>query len=686
MRLELILAFIISLLLLNRFVFKDISPMLILQLTCVLIAIVIAVDFGTKCTYLEKFEDNQHDTEERKNKLRFLESLIDEEEIEEDEVPADEVGDEDEEVAEGFATRAPTTTTRAPTTTTRAPTTTTRAPTTTTRAPTTTTRAPTTKGPAGGSGEFGEDISYLQFSPTMSLSFYFSVFNIRSYVPPNNLVNDIAFPSSIKQRNLTFARTPSIIDSDVRNGLFLGDNTILGPLTSDMRINSGSYTLFFMCRFDNLAQDADMVALKMYGNTRDNNALTLRFSHVDKSPVVQTCKVSVRIGGDMEYYYCTIDNRDKLPFDKNVSYLFAIVVFHSSIEVHMASSLSPTFQTSRILQKDITGSITLSNKEIEVNPTRNWNVYLKVFGGYDMPLRPVDLDKISMHMFLQDKNLDKSFYDHKMRAERLDLVIRESKKCRLDAASCSACKDVQWDQPHSLMMHADDNCLKAIDKYCMSNPGQQMCKCWNKGSAEYSAKRCSNLRNWVSGNVSHDIKKLDEASLKQIMSQYKLQKVPPPTSAPPKLTRPPMTKPPTTTAKTTTTKPTTTKKPLPTFAGKDKMPPNYTGAYGTNSLFDKTFNVDGDDALLQYMAHNLKQNRTKMPTNGPTNGPKMPTNGQMTTNPPTSENSQMRPHTHHLPPEHDPLLDNDYNEPRGLFGWFKDLFSSGVPRDYPMPE
>ena len=676
MRLELILAFIISLLLLNRFVFKDVSPMLILQLTCVLIVIVIAVDYGTKCTYLERFEDDQ----ESKKKLRFLESLIDEEKVDKPEAQAEEV--DDDEAAEGFlsvtqapttTTRAPTTTTRASTTTTRAPTTTTRAPTTTTRAPTTTTRAPTTttrapaiittgpptKGPAGGSGEFGEDFSYLQFSPTMSLSFYFSVFNIRSYVPPNNLMNDIAFPSSIKQRNLTFARTPSIIDSDVRNGLFLGDNTVLGPLTSDMRINSGAYTLFFMCRFDNLAQDADMVALKMYGNTRDNNALTFRFSHVDKSPVIQTCKVSVRIGGDMEYYYCTIDNRDKIPFDKNISYLFAIVVFHSSIEIHMASTLSPTFQTSRILQKDIAGSITLSNKEIEVNPTRNWNVYLKAFGGYDMPLRPVDLDKISMHMFLQDKNLDKTFYDHKMRAQQLDLVIRDSKKCRLDAVSCSACKDVQWDQPQSLMIHANDNCLKAIDNYCMSNPGQQMCRCWNKGSAEYSAKRCTNLRNWVSGNVSHDIKKLDDSALKQIMSQYKLQKVPPPTSAPPKTTRPP-----TTTAKPTTTKPTTTKKPLPTFASKDKMPPNYTGVYGTNSLFDKTFNVDGDDALLQYMAHNLKQNRT------------------MTTNTPSSENRQIRPHTHH-----DPLLDNDYNEPRGVFGWFKDLFSSGVPRDdYPIPE
>ena len=659
MRLELILAFITSLLLLNRFVFKDVSPMLILQLTCVLIVIVIAVDYGTKCAPLETFDEDH--TREDKKRLRFLEGLMKEEDlIEED--------------AEGFA-MAPTTTTKAPSTTTIAPTTTTtKASTTTTKASTTTTMGPTTtmapaptttmapatttKGPAGGSGEFGEDISFLQFSPENSLSFYFSVFNTKSYVPPNTMMYDIvpAPPGQGKQRMLSFTRTPSVIDSDVRNGLFLGDNMMMGPLSSEMRINSGSYTLFFMCRFDNLAQDADMIALKIYGNnTRDNNALTLKFSNVDRSNVMQTCKVSVRVGGDMDFFSSTIDNKDRLPFDKHLTYFFAIVMYHSSVEIHMSTSLDKAFKTTRILQKDIVGSVVLSNKEMEINPSKNWNVYLKTFGGYDSPLRPDDLDKISTHLFLQDKNLDKIFYEYKMQAKILEQNFRDNMKCKLDAATCDACsKQVRWDQPQSLMVHAEDNCLKAINSYCLANPGQYMCACWNRGSVSYSTKRCENLRNWMAGNVTHDITKLDDKTLKDIMKQYELKNIPPMTTAPPKTTQSP----------TTTSLPKSTTK-MPTTTTPTRTPtPSLTGPQGAGALLNNILDGD-DDPLLHYMSYNLKNNQKVPPPKSP---PKM--------------------HHHHVNPNahSDPLLDDAYDEPQGFFGWFKNLFSSGVPRDYPLPE
>lgn len=558
-------------------------------------------------------------------------------------------------------TKAPTS--KAPTTTTKTPT---KAPTTTTRQPTTTTQAPpptTTKVPeAGGLGSFGEDISFLQFSPTMSLSFYYSVFSTKSYIPPNTVMYDIIPSQNNKPRMLSFARTPSIVDSDVRNGLFLGDNAIVGPLTSDMGINSGAFTIFYMCRFDNLGADADMIAFKLYGNTRDNNALTVRYSHVDKSSVIQTCKMSVRIGGDMEYYYCTIDNRDKLPFDKKVTYFFAIVVYHSSIEVHMASSLDPTFQTSRILQKDSLGSVVLSNKEVEINPSKNWNVYLKAFGGYDLPMKPVDLDKISMHLFLQEKNQDKLFYEYKMRTQQLESAIAEAKTCKFDSATCNKCSNVIWDMTPSLMMHADESCLKAINDYCEKRPELQVCSCWNRGSTLYDSVRCVNLRRWATGAITHDIKKLDATTLNEIMKRYKLQNIPPSTTAPPTTTKVPTTT--TTTKRPTSTKPPTTT-PLPTLA--PRLPKSLTGVHGTNAYFDMG---DDDDALIKYMAHNLKRSRANNKSIAPSqaNRSKNPNKGQF--------------HTHY-DHEVDPLLLED-DEPVGFFGWVKNLFSSGVPKDdYP---
>lgn len=650
MRLELILAFITSLLLLNRFVFKDVSPMLILQLTCVLIVIVIAVDYGTKCAHLETFDEDQ--IGEKKKRLRFLEGLLKEEEE----------GD-----AEGFNALAPTTTkppnTPTTTTTSRAPTTTTTTTTTTSKAPTsTTTRAPTTttKGPAGGTNNFGEEISFLQFDPVMSLSFYFTVFNTNSYKPYTNVMYDIvpaAPQSSIQQRMLTFSRTPTFID-DAGNGLHLGDNMVIGPLSSDMRINSGTYTLFFMCRFDNLVQDAEMVALKLYGNnTQDNNALTLKFSNVDRNNLMQTCKVSVRIGGDMTFYTCTKENKDKFPFDKNLTYFFAIVKDASTVKIFMATSL--VTKPELILHKEFVGSVALSNKEMEINPSKNWKVYLKTFGGYDSALKDEYLDKISLHSFLHEKNLDKLYFDQKDKAEKMYQDMLNKMKCpkSFDAATCKACeKNIRWDEPQSLMNHAEDNCLKAISTYCLANPGAYMCACWNKESVMYSMNRCNNLRNWMAGNVSHDIKKLDEKSLEDIKKQYKLQHIPPSTTAPPKTTQPPTTTP----SHKPTTKMPTTNTTTPTAT------PKLTGPQGTGALLNNMLDGD-DDPLLHYMKYNMQKNQ-RVPS-------------------PAKSSDKMHHHHTHSNAHSDPLLDDMYDdEPQGFFGWFKNLLSSGVPKNYPSPE
>lgn len=613
MRLELILVFIISLLLLKRFIFKDISPVTILQLTCVLIVIVIAVDYGAVCPGIENFTDDT--TREVKNeKMRFLESLMTQEDIVEPVVEYKKL--------EQFDTMA------------------------------TATTAPPNKAIVAIGGESIDD---LQFSPTTALSFYYSVFSTKSYVPPSKYMYDIVPGNmSVNSRVLTFARAPSILDSDVQNGLFLGDNMVIGPLTSDMGINSGAYTLFFMFRPDNLMYSFDMVAFKLYGNTADNNALSIRFSDVDRSQVIQTCKMSVKVGSG-DYLYCIQDGNERMPFEKKVTYFFAVVMYHSAVEVHMSTSIDPTYATQQIMRRDLNGSVNPSNKALEINSTKNWNAYLKTFGGYDVPLKPADLNAISMHMFMQEKNQDKAFSEFKSKAESLEQVVMKMKQCPMDVDTCAACNTVNWDQGHSFIASADEKCLTAVNAYCTKNSELPMCFCWNEKFAGYKTRRCENLRRFASGAETYDINNLDIQTLAKIIAKYQLQPIPKTTTMPPTTTAQP--------AVTPTVGPT---KASPREKEKEKQQPTSTmkpkQTTTPNGMpTDLIPGDEDDDMLMRFMVDKMK-NKKKTTTPVPV------------------------PHHHHPHHHHHhhrrPHYDEEMLQDHGFWGWFKSLFSAGVPDDY----
>lgn len=621
MRLALVLTFILSMLLLRHYVYRTITPLTILQLTCILIVVVIAVDYGAPAGAVEFYTDAQQE-EANDEKLRFLSDLMKKEEF--------------QEAARSGVSGTPTRIVAA----TRAPT----APTTTRGLATTATPAPVAKTatttPPPKAGDDVEDITVLMETSDseVPLSFYFSVYSTESYVGSGHKEwLDIA--GSIPNLSLTFERVPSILNFDTRNGLFLGDNRVLGPLCSELGLDSGAYTLFFAVNIQDLvASDVPMDILKLFGNTLDNNALTVRMSEVDRSNVIQTAKLSVKVGGSPNWFYCKINDNPNLPFDKLITYLFAVVCHHSYAEVFMASSLNHHFMS--ILKYDLNSSAKLSNKELEINSSRNFNAYLKAFGGYNTALQPTDLTRLSEHVFSQERKKDRVFVAQRQQLNSMEAELQSIQQCPYDTNTCAACEDVpNWASPR-VFMDASPGCMSEINNFCTKNPSHSMCDCWQKSSKGYNSRRCVNLRRYMTNGEYHDLQQLDKEALQTIKKLYKLQEIPPVTTSTP----PPST--PTPTLRPTTRPPTTAAPTLPPIESKDDLMKAMMNATAKGEELS-------DEAMLLGMLANRKK-------------------------------KSLPPHSHKvLVPE--PLADDP--PPRGFFGWLRSLFSSDVsPADFAPPK
>ncbi len=645
MRLGLVLSFILSLLLLKRFVYKRMSFLTILQLTCVLIILIIAVDYGSKQSNVEFYVDAQEE-EAQHEKLKFLGDLLKQEDTGDKEAGVKETGHKESFVAPVSDCNCPNTTEEVC------------GEDNVTYRNSCLAQCNNVKvlkfspcdAPAGGvSSQSGiEIIDDLRIGTHAPLSFYFTVYDMKSYPSAGSRAwFDIA-----KRKNdleLMFARVPSITNLEVENGLYMGDNSAIGPFTSDLGINSGAFTIFMMVRIQDLVADSTPIdILKLYGNTQDNNALTLRLSEVSRANVIQTAKISIKIGGSPNWFYAKINNNTNIPFDSQVTYFFAIVCQQSNVELFMSSSLDHHMRT--IMKYELNSTISLSNRAMELNPSKNFNAFFKTFGGYDAALQPGELDKVSAHMFMEEKKQDKVYMQEKERAAIMESKMNALRKCPYDATTCSKCEDIKdWSTPRALM-DADTKCLSEINRFCTKNPYHELCGCWNKMDKNYDSKKCQNLVRYLTNAEYYDLKDLDSSSLDTVKKLYKLQDVPPPTSAPPMTSTPP---PPTTTRPPPT--PTPTRAPLQSL---DAM--MLAAARGSD--------IGEDEMMRMMMDRMMKKKRDE------DNEPVV-----MDTVVPAR-----RPRPQMPPP---PLFEDE--PPRGVWGWVKSLFTSDIPDsvpDWPTPE
>jgi hypothetical protein len=650
MRLGLVLSFILSLLLLKRFVYKRISFLTILQLTCVLIVLIIAVDNGSKQNSVEFYIDAQEE-EAHQEKLKFLGDLLKQEDLGNKE-SSGEKGDSGNK--ESFV-----------------------APVSDCNCPDTiqevcgednvtyrnsclaqcnnvkvhkfsACQAEAITAIGGVPAQSGiEVIDDLRIGNHAPLSFYFTVYDMKSYPSAGSRAwFDLA--KRKQDLELMFSRVPSITNLEVENGLYLGDNSVVGPFTSDLGINSGAFTIFMMVRIQDLVADSTPIdILKLYGNTQDNNALTLRLSEVSRANVIQTAKMSIKVGGSPNWFYAKINNNTNIPFDSQVTFFFAIVCQHSNVELFVSSSLDHHMRT--IMKYELNNTISLSNKAMELNPSKNFNAFIKTFGGYDAVLQPGELDKVSAHMFMEEKKLDKQYMQEKERAAVMESKMRSMKQCPYDTATCNKCDDVKdWSTPRALI-DADTKCLSEINRFCTNNPYHELCSCWNKSDKNYDSKKCQNLMRYLTNAEYYDLKDLDSSSLETVKKLYKLQDVPPPTTAPPMTSTPPP---------TTTRKPVT---PMPTRPPLKSMDSMMLAAARGNDI--------GEDEMMKMMMEKLMKKKNKEEDSEPV---------VMDTIVPARRPKPA------VPP---PLFEDE--PPRGVWGWVKSMFTSDIPDsvpDWPTPE
>lgn len=623
MRLGLVLSFILSLMLLKRFVYKRMSLLTILQLTCVLIVLMIAVDYGSAKQGTVEFYMDAHDEEVRHEKLKFLSGLMDKEDEDKKESFAQSkkecdcpstgsqvCGEDNKEYLNSCVAQCNGVKVKS--------------------------FGPCAAKATDAAANY-EDMDGLRISAHTPLRFYFTVFDPRSYPA----VGSKAWFDLAKHANnleCTFARIPNILNFNVQNGLYLGDNAVMGPLSSDLGINSGAFTVFMLVRIQDLVPDNTPIdILRLYGNSQDNNALTIRLSEVSRSNVIQTAKLCIKVGGSPNWFYAKINENLNIPFDSQVVYMFAVVCQHSNIEVFMSTSLDIHMKS--VMKYEISSTVAMSNKPMELNPSKNFNAYIKAFGGYDAALLPGELDVISEHMFMQEKKQDKAYMEEKTKAANMEMKMKALAECPYDTGTCAKCDSIKdWSTPKALM-DASTECLAEIDRFCSKNPTHDLCNCWNNKHKDFASKKCENFRRYVKNADYYDIKALDAAALDTIKRTYKLEAqtpAPTPTPTPMVTTHPPTTHPPTP-PPTTTRAPSTTPAGAPTNAMDSMM---LAAARGDNM---------GDDFMLKMMMD------------------------KMAKKPPAD--TQVKPA---IPP---PFLEEE--PPRGFWGWIKSLIVPDIPDSVP---
>lgn len=587
MRLELILTFIVSLLLLKQFFYKSISPLWILQFTCILIILLIAIDYrGPKPhRYYELFEDASPE------KLHFLETLVQQE-------------DSKEVVPQPLI-------------------------------------PPVRK-------TFDHDYTLLNISDK-KITFYFTVFSNKSMV--QNVGNELTKKwwnlvdtTSQTALSLTFENVPNSIDQNVYNGMFLGDNKIKGPFCNALGLNNTSYTLFIMFKPGNLLNEGrndntifDLINL-YNTDSSDNSALSVSLQGVNTSSAIQTAKVSVGIGNNPAQFCVLRQGISDIPFDIDVTYVYAFVFDNTRIKVYRSHSTSIDKSMTNVLEFSITqGTASLSNRPMEINRSGNCQLYLKAFGGYNSPLSNTDLNELSKKLFDVEKEKDIMVTSFRKQVSDLESQITNMTQCPMDLASCSKCSDIKnWGQPQ-LFTTASEGCLTQVQAFCKQNPNHNMCKCWNLKNEEYNSNRCVNFRKLIGNETCYDIANLKNADLEEIKRRYNLQTIPPPTVNTPTPTPTPTPPPPPPPPTITISSPTPSATPTP------KASPDNQKCYLPSKL---GLPEDEDDILIRGMLQKLKAEQPKQKPMYP-----KPTTGD---------------HYYH---------DYIMNPPRGLWDTIKSLFS-----------
>jgi hypothetical protein len=381
-----------------------------------------------------------------------------------------------------------------------------------------------------------EDISLME----KGLKFYVTSFNKSSYpdygrvwrnvapVPdtPDVLSNCTTEPVKAEPSRLMFDINPVF---SRKNGFYLGNNRLIGPLSSDIGIQfHNTFTLMFMVKFGNLIPgnlDTEIEIIKLYANSSNNNALTLyiRKNSLQLVNNVQMGQLMFQFA-DLPAMECHINKNDSLmTFDKDIVMLFYIVKDIDSIRIIQMTEKSNTI-VNKLLKLSFTNDdVTFSNKEMVINRQANLNANIFNFAVFNYAMSDDEVTKTFNNLMVNYlKEINQSYGDTVTMYNNAVDYIKQINACPIDNTACSTCGDVgDWCGATNTIL-ANKECRVAISNYCTANPKHDICKCWNKDATYYNSDACKKYRSIFMENPRGFFDDLSIDDIEYIKKRFKL--------------------------------------------------------------------------------------------------------------------------------------------------------------------
>jgi len=358
------------------------------------------------------------------------------------------------------------------------------------------------------------------------LKTYLTIFNSSSINGTTRVWKNIA-PSTSVQQSFTFF-TDAVYDK--KNGVYLGQNSVTGPFSSDLKIQfTNTYTIVIACKHGNLMvnnTNSEMELLKLYANSPNNNGVSLfiQAGSILNSNNSQVGNLLMQYGND-EPRPCLASTTDKLiNLDKDILTFYFIIKDTDNVRVLAMREGSNQATISTILKFTVSNTTTtFSNKEMVINRLKNWNGNLFNFAIYDTALSDDNVSKLYTHV-MNNYYLYKDQAYSSMMQKYNDILaaIQNMTKCPFDGSTCKTCPSVKnWADVNQLL-NTPNTCKKSIHQFCSANPTHPACKCWDTNDSMYASDACRLYRNIFTNDKSATLDSMTDDNIGYIKNKYGL--------------------------------------------------------------------------------------------------------------------------------------------------------------------
>ena len=307
-------------------------------------------------------------------------------------------------------------------------------------------------------------------------------------------------------------------------------NALTGPMCYQLGIDANqpfTVALVFQPSGDlPLQQAVDLLAL--FANTQGNNGLKLSMTAVPpvapgaKVPAsatpstLMTATISLALGS-------AAAATAQATFDMTRRYLLLVLRDRSGAGVSVVDLDAGAYARTPVLSgAGATGgsgaeNIKLSNMDMQVNASGNWNANLSAIMMYSRALGDVDVAALYAHYKAAFYQFDPAF----LVLQRAQAAAAAVHACPYDPATCGSCSGVaDWAVTSDAVLSAGGPaCGRAIDAYCKAHPADALCTCWNPNGATYTSAGCRAYRGAFSGQAEADAAALQTLRVQQAQAQ-----------------------------------------------------------------------------------------------------------------------------------------------------------------------